>query len=351
MTVAAARPEHPAHDKDVTFRVRVVYRDSAGALHTEWPADRLREAVADTGGIVWVDIDDCGALSNAAIEALLREVFGFHPLAIEDALKETHVPRVDDWGDHLFIVFHAIEFEPKSSRLRSHELDIFLGPTYLVTHHADPLPFLEQDRRNLGRDPENRLRHGPDNLLYHFLDLAVAEFFPAIERLDRAIDAAQEEVFSHPTPKTLQAIFRVKRAALKLHRILAPEREVLNRLARDVYRPIAQEHRVYFRDVYDHLVRVLDLTESLRDLISGALDTYLSAVSNRTNDIMKALTTVTVIFLPLGFITGFWGMNFFAENLSFHTPLPRLLLFVLSCLLMIGGFAWLTYLARRRGWL
>ena len=120
--------------------------------------------------------------------------------------------------------------------------------------------------------------------------------FQAIEHLDDAIDDAQEEVFHKPTPKTLQNIFRVKRSAMQLHRILAPERELLNRLARDAYGPIGEEHRVYFRDVYDDTVRVLDLTETLRDLISGALDTYLSAVANRTNDIMKMLTLVTVMF-------------------------------------------------------
>jgi magnesium transporter len=350
MSVVPAEPPRVAGEPDA-YRVRIVYRDTTGSIRFDWPTDRLREAVDDAGGTVWVDIDDRGSASLAAVEALLRDVFGFHPLAIEDALKESHIPRVDDWGDHLYIVFHSIDFDPRSTHLRFHELDIFLGPNYVVTYHSDPLEFLEQDRRNIERDPENRLRHGPDHLLYHFLDLAVAQLIPAIERLDMAIDAAQEEVFGRPTPRTLQSIFRVKRSALKLYRVLSPEREVLNKLARDTYRPIAQEHRVYFRDVYDHIVRVHDLTESLRDLISGALDTYLSAVSNRTNDIMKALTTVTVIFLPLGFITSFWGMNFFAENLSFHTPLPRPFLFITSCLLMVGGFVWLTYLARRRGWL
>ena len=150
--------------------------------------------------------------------------------------------------------------------------------------------------------------------------MAVAEYLPAIEHLDDAIDDAQDEVFDGPTPQTLQKIFRVKRSALRLHRIVDPEREVLNRLARDAYDPIDDEHRVYFRDVYDHLVRIHDITESLRDLISGALDTYLSVVSNRTNDIMKTLTLVTVMFLPMSFLAGFFGMNFFGETLMFTSP-------------------------------
>jgi magnesium transporter len=178
----------------------------------------------------------------------------------------------------------------------------------------------------------------------------VAEYLPAIEHLDEAIDFAQDEVFGRPTPRTLQAIFRVKRSALRLHRILAPEREVLNRLARDDYEPIQAEHRVYFRDVYDHIVRIHDIAESLRDLISGALDTYLSAISNRTNDIMKALTLVTVMFLPISFLTSFFGMNFFGETLAFKTMLPKMFLFTSSCLIMIITPVAMYLLARHRGW-
>jgi magnesium transporter len=125
----------------------------------------------------------------------------------------------------------------------------------------------------------------------------------------------------------------------------------MNRLARDAYGPIREEHRVYFRDVYDHLVRIHDLTESLRDLISGALDTYLSAISNRTNEIMKALTIVTVLFLPMSFLTGFFGMNFFGDNIALPYHVPRRALFWGSCLLMVASVAVQWYWARRRGWI
>jgi magnesium transporter len=131
---------------------------------------------------------------------------------------------------------------------------------------------------------------------------------------------------------------------------LIPEREVLNHLARDEYAPVLAEHRVYFRDVYDHVVRVHDIMETQRDLISGALDTYLSAISNRTNDIMKTLTLVTVMFLPMSFVAGFFGMNFFGETLAFQSPLPTRLLFTIACLMMVVP-SWAMYLwAWHRGW-
>jgi magnesium transporter len=349
MTVLSAETG-PATEGDDLLQVKVVYRDPAGTIHFDWPVGRLREATDGAGGTVWVDLLDSGATPSDAAEALLRDVFGFHPLAIEDALKETHVPRVDDWSDYLYIVFHSIDFDRDTGDLRLHELDIFLGRNFLVTYHNEPLGFLDLDRRNIERDPENRLRHGPDHLLYHLLDLAVADYLPVIEHLDDAIDDAQEEVFAKPGPRTLQEIFAVKRAAMRLHRIIGPEREVLNRLARDSYAPIAEEHRVYFRDVYDHLVRVHDLTESLRDLISGALDTYLSAISNRTNDIMKMLTIVTVMFLPMSFLAGFFGMNYFGETLAIQTPWPRAFMFWATCALMVVTFVLPGVLAWRRGW-
>ncbi len=343
--------EPPVHVKGgAGHRIRVVYRDGSGEIHLDWPAARIVDAVEDRQGTVWVDIHDIEPEANGDVEALLSDVFHFHPLAIEDALKECHVPRVDDWDDYLYLVFHSIDFEPETDGLRLHELDIFLGANYLVTYHTETLPLIDWHRRNIERDSKNRLKHGADHLLYHLLDKGVSEYMPALEHLDDAVDAAQDEVFERPTTRTIQSIFQIKRSTIRLHRILGPQREVLNRLARDEYGQIAAEHRVYFRDVYDHLVRIHDITEGLRDLISGALDTYLSAISNRTNEIMKTLTLVTVMFMPMSFLAGFFGMNFFGESLEFKAWLPKDTLFVSVCLVtfLTPGAMWLW--ARRRGW-
>jgi magnesium transporter len=337
-------------DSSGARRVRIVVRDESGTIHFDWPVDRLREVLDQSKAIVWVDLQDNGLNNSHNSELILRDVFGFHSLAIEDAVCESHVPRVDDWGEYLYIVFHSIDFDPENVRIRLHELDVFLGRNYVVTYHTETLSALEQLRKNIERDPTNRLRHGADHLVYHILDICVAEYLPAIEHMDEAIDAAQNEVFEHASKSTLQTIFRIKRSTLRLHRILAPEREVLNRLARDDYDVIHPECRVYFRDVYDHIVRVHDIMESLRDLISSALDTYLSAISNRTNDIMKALTLVTVMFLPISFLTSFFGMNFFGDTLTFETRLPKALLFFTSCLIMTVTPIAMAFWARWKGW-
>jgi magnesium transporter len=349
-SVEADRPRAPGASPTIP-RVRVVYREGSGTIHLDWPADQVARAIADAEGTVWVDIEDLESANNASVEAMLRDVFQFHALAIEDALKDTHVPKVDDWDRYLYIVIDTIDFDPETDEIRLHELDLFLGPNYLVTYHNEATEILERHHRNLEREPSNRLKSSAAHLLYRLLDEVVAEFLPAIVHLDDEIDEAQEEVFHVPTSNTLRKIFQVKRNALHLHRVVIPMREVLNRLARDPYAQIPADDRVYFRDVYDHLVRIHDIIESLRDLITGALDTYLSVVSNRTNDIMKALTIVNVMFLPLTFVVGFFGMNFFGDTLMFTwPPLPKGALFWSAFAVMIGTPAGLAIWARRRGW-
>ncbi len=331
-------------------RIRTIYRDGSGAITVDWPVDRIAEALADEKGTLWVDVLDPGSADNRGVEAMLRDTFHFHPLAIEDALRDTHVPRVDDWGTYLYIVFTSIDFDPESDDLRLHELDIFLGKNYLLTYRNESLEVIETICKNIERDLENRLRRGPDYLLYQVLDMAVTAYLPAIERLDEAIDTSQDEVFGNPSPATLHSIFRIKRSAARVHRMIGPMREVLNRLARDPYSTVRDEQRVYFRDVYDHLVRLHDISESLRDLIGGALDTYLSVSANRTNEIMKALTVVTVMFLPLTFLGGFFGMNFFGETLNFTSPMPKQLLFWSTIVLMVVTPWWMYRWVRRKGW-
>ena len=183
------------------------------------------------------------------------------------------------------------------------------------------------------------------------LDAAVDEHLAAIEHLDEAIDDLQDRVFERPGPETLQEIFRVKRSALRLHRIIAPQREVANRLARDPYSLIDDRDRVYFRDVYDHLVRLHDVTESVRDMVTSTLETYLSVSSNRTNEVMKALTLVTVLFLPLNFLVGFFGMNFFGENIQLQgLEISHMMLFVAAGLVMVFSPLGLWIWARRKNW-
>jgi magnesium transporter len=330
--------------------IRTVYRDGAGTLHTDWPLAQVPQALTEQQGLLWVDISGPEEHSDSHLEAWLCDVFHFHHLSVEDALRESHIPKVDDWGEYLYLVFHVAGIDPDEDVLLLQEWDIFLGRNFLVTYHVGPLAILDQDRVQIERDPRDRLRHGADHLMIRFMERAVDQSLAAIEELDERVDTVQNSVLEHATPKTLQRIFRIKRSAIQLHKSLGPQREVLNRLARDPFGPVQAKHRVYFRDLYDHVVRIHDISESLRDLISGTLETYLSVVSNRTNDIMKTLTIVTVMFMPMSFWVGFFGMNFFGEPLALAGPLPRTWLFIASCVFTAVSPWFIWVYARWRKW-
>jgi magnesium transporter len=330
--------------------VNVLYRDGAGNLHLELARERMAEAVADSEGLLWVDFQAPDDAATQEVEGWLDEVFHFHHLAVEDALQETHVPKVDDWGTYLYIVFRLPYIEEGSDTLAFQELDVFLGPNYLVTFHVAAMEILRVERENIVRDSRDRMREGADYLLFRLLERAVDLSLAAIEQLDERVDVLQNLVIEHPSNKVIRTIFKLKRSAIQLHKTLGPQREVLNRLARDVYQPVRPEHRVYFRDLYDHVVRIHDISESLRDLIAGTLETYLSVISNRTNDIMKTLTMVSVMFLPMSFLAGFFGMNFFGEPLVLQVHMPRGLLFIATLVMMAISPCFMWIYAKRKKW-
>ncbi len=327
--------------------IRALYRTPEGTLRTGLKPEELAAPLKGEGGLLWLDLS---GESPAVCEPILRGTFGFHPLAVEDALQESHLPKVDDWGDHLYAVFHAVTFDRRCAEgVRPQELDLFLGRTFLVTFHEESLCAIDRVWEQCRQD-DRHLKEGADYLMYHLIDQVAEGYYPVMDELAEAIDQVQLQVFDQPTNETLQRIFALKRAVLRLNRITSPQREVLARLARDDYAAIAGRHRVYFRDVYDQFVLLHDINESLRDLIAGSLDTYLSVVNNRLNEVMKTLTIIATLFMPLSFVVGFFGMNFFqpVAVLAAWTGRPALwaalAAMVLTPLVM---YLWM----RRRGWM
>jgi magnesium transporter len=326
--------------------LRSIYYSKENLAAINIKPEAYRQALEDKEGLLWVDFEGSPPEED---EPILLEIFRFHPLAVDDALRETHVPKVDDWGDYLYIVLQSMTLgESVASHIQSMELDVFLGENFLVTHHDQQLEPIENLWTTVQRD-ERHLCNGPDHLLYRLVDELATGYMKLVERLDEAIDALEDEIFNHSEPTILEQIFALKRASLQFQRMIAPEREVLNKLARDDYRMIDGQARVYYRDVYDHMVRLHDLSANLRDLASGALDTYLSVINNRTNDIMKTLTIITAFFMPLSFVTGFFGMNFFVADPPF-TQWVSLPVFVLMLSLMVIVPAAMYFWMRRKGW-
>ena len=327
--------------------IRVLYRSYEGILHTDFKEFQLADAILEREGLLWLDM--VNEPKDACIH-ILRDVFGFHPLAIDDALEESHVPKVDDWGEYLYLVLHGIVFNSGEEELLStNELDIFLGANYLVTYRLDDMPGLERVWETCQRD-ERLMQRSAGNLLYRVADEIVTNYMPVVDEIDEQVDQIEDILFDRPQPQVLERIFSLKRALLHLRRIISPQREVLNKLGRGDFSGIPEDERVFFRDVYDHLVRLYDIAEGLRDLVGGALETYLSVVSNRMNEVMKILAVITTLFMPISFLSGFFGMNFFQPVTALTGWTERLTFFVVLAGMVaipFGMFLWM----RRREWM
>ena len=325
----------------------ILFYDKNGAQHTQLTFGDIPEALKDPEGLLWVDFQD---EPPEVCEPVLLNSFCFHPLAVDDALQETHIPKIDDWEQYLYIALRAISFEINDGDfLETPELDVFLGHNYIVTHHDKPVPALERTWKHIQRDSRH-IKHGADHILYLIIDELAVEFMKVVEQLDDEIEIVEDQIFDLPGPEILEKAFSLKRATIHLRRTLSPLREVLNKLARDEYDVIDAKDRIYFRDVYDHLVRLHDITETLREMVNGALETYLSVINNRMNDTVKTLTVITTLFMPISFVAGFFGMNFFEPVLSDSAWTGSTAL-ALTLLLMASVPTIMYMYIRKRGWM
>jgi magnesium transporter len=321
--------------------IRSLYCTRDGNINTGLLVQDFALALQDTDGLLWVDLV---AEPNNVCRPILQETFGFHPLAVDDALEETHVPKVDDWGEYLYLVVGAVDSEQKTgTQLSTLEVDTFLGKNYVVTYHSKPVAAIERLWVVCQRD-ERQLRKDANYLLYRLIDEIASDYIFMAEEIDEAINKIEDELFENPQPVLLEQIFALKRDLLHLRRIIAPQREMVNKLARGDYAVIDLDTKVYFRDVYDHFVRLYDIIENLRDLVNSALEIYLSVINNRMNNAVKTLTIITTIFMPISFLVGFFGMNFFEPvvSMSIWTGWPAFILLILAIVLIpIGMYLWI----------
>jgi magnesium transporter len=279
--------------------------------------------------------------------AKLRELFGFHPLALEDTEHFGQRPKLDNYGDHVLLVFYGAWRHRAEDPEPLREVHLFVSGHYVVTVHRDPLPPLEQQREVL----DGRVLHSEQFLLYRILDALTDSFFPILSDMDDEIDELEAAVLEDPTERQLERLFALKRQLVAMRKVITPQRDLFARSVDQIAQlpGLELDERDYFRDVYDHLIRISDLIDSYRDLLSGATDLYLSTVSNRQNDVMKQLTVIATIFLPLAFITGFFGQNFgFMVN---HLIKSTWTFWVVGIGSMLATVAGLVVFFRRKGWL
>jgi len=285
------------------------YLGTDGKLLTDLSREQIKDFLARGDGLLWLDLQE----TNEADRPLLCEVFNFHSLAVDDCISTNlHHPKIDDYDDHLFIIVHGINYHSKSNVVETTELAIFLGRNYVVTSHNIPMKTVETAIERLGKSPR-LMQRGADFLAYNLMDILVDNIIPVLDRLNEHSTDIEKEVLEDPRKETLNAIMELKRSSLALRRVMTQQRQVINSLSRGDFELVSEPMRIYYRDIYDHVVRVEDFAQNLRDLLDSALNTYLSSVSNRMNEIMKVLTLVASIFIPLTLIAGIYGMNF--ENM------------------------------------
>lgn len=330
--------------------IRVFYSPSENEFRTDLELADLPVLLAQPQGLLWLDFSEEPLETG---ETILRDVFHFHPLAVDDALTEAHVPKVDDWQDYLYVVLRAFvyvkENEEGEEETLIPELDIFIGRQFVVTYHEMPITAVDRVWASCQRDPR-LLSNGPDHLLYRLADEIINDAIRVVEELQEDLDQLEDIIFDNPLPETAERIFHLKRNILRLRRVIAPQREVLNKLARDDFAVIDPHDRIYFRDSYDHLMRLYELIDNLRDLTAGVLDTYLSVVNNNMNNVMKTLAVFTALFLPLTFITGFFGMNFFTTTIDTHHWSGWIAFGLAIGIMLILPTVMLVWM-RHRGWL
>lgn len=285
-------------------------------------------------GIRWVDV----SAQTEADMALLQERFGLHPLAIEDCLHYGQRPKLEEYSGHLFIVTHAFCFaNEQTMEIEVRELHAFLGPRWLVTVHASPIAPLDEAWKRAAADATLG-RRGADFLYYLVADGIVDACFPVLDRIADELEEIEDAVLEGGGREELARIFRLKHALVKLRKVLAPQRDVMGLLTKRGSDVIAEKTTLYLRDVYDHLLRLHESVETGRDLLGNVLEAHLSMIANRTNEIMKRLTILSSIFLPLSFITGFFGQNF--EIVPYKSSALFAVVMVACALVPISMLAW-----------
>lgn len=304
----------------------------------------------DMESVSWVDVQGLG---NQDILQRIGSVFNLHPLVLEDVVNMTERPKIEDYEDQLLIIAQMVVPKERTAGFYSEQVSLVLGKNYLLTVQEEAEhDCFEGVRARIEKCKGIIRRQGADYLAYALLDSIVDGFFPVLERYGEQIEELEEEVIVEPTQKTLQKIYKIRRELLQLRRAIWPQRDAINSLIRDGSELISEEVRIYLRDCYDHTVQVMDMVETYRELASGLMDVYLSAVSNKMNEIMKLLTIVSSIFIPLTFVAGIYGMNFNPEKSPYNMPelgwywgYPMCLavMVTIACTLLV--FFW------RKGWL
>ena len=288
-------------------RITIIDYDAAGFIEKEVGSAEECFPFKETPTVTWINVD---GVHDAGIIEKLGGRFDIHPLVLEDIMTTTQRPKIEDLGGAVFVVLRMIEFDETSFEMAADQISLILGPNYVLSFQETPGDCLDPVRERI-RSGKGRIRKlGPDYLAYALIDAVVDNYFFVLERFGEKIDGLEERLIAEPRRELLHEIHALKRDMIDLRKSVWPLREVVSGLERLESPLIKKSTGVFLRDVYDHAIQVIDTVESFRDILTSMVETYLSSVSNRMNEVMKVLTIIATIFIPITFLVGVYGMNF-----------------------------------------
>jgi magnesium transporter len=307
----------------------------------DFPAADISDYCLSEQNVVWADVSDP---TGKDFEELAEE-FNFHPLSIEDCRNAHQRPKVEEYPGYYFIVLYESELVGADDDLELRELNIFLGPNYLVTVHSRPIRAIETAKR-LWAEWTDRSGQGAGLLAYLLIDAIVDDYLPLLDVLSDHMDDLEDNIFGDFKPEAIQDIFRIKKQLLYLRRSITPLRDVFNTMLRREQPIFPRETLVYFQDVFDHIIRVADTIDNLRDMLGSTMDAYLSVSGNRMNQVMKRLTSISTILMSVTLVAGIYGMNF-----DFMPELKWRFGYVFALLSMVGIGLGIYFYLRKIKWL
>ena len=299
-------------------RIRVSYMDYDEAKVEEKEVEDVVQCFPfkDTPTVTWINID---GIHEVSLIEKIGNHFEMHPLILEDIVNSTQRPKLEDFGHYIFIILKMIYFDEKENATKIEQVSLILGENYVISFQEREGDIFESIRERIRKGKGRIRKMGSDYLAYALLDAVVDSYYLILEKLGEQLEDLEDRVVSNPQPETSQEIHKLKREMIFLRRSVWPLREVINSLERGESPLIKKACRIFLRDVYDHTIQVIDTVETFRDMVSGMHDTYLSSISNKMNEVMKVLTIIATIFIPLTFIAGIYGMNFeFMPELKWH---------------------------------
>jgi len=333
--VAEAAPDAPP------VKITVIDYDENSYAEKEIEAATDCRLPRDKQVTTWINVD---GVHRAGVIEELGECFGLHPLVLEDIANNEQRPKTEDFGDYFFVVLKMLDYE--GGEVATEQVSVILGPNYVVSFQEREGDVFDTVRERI-RNSKGRIRKaGPDYLAYALLDAVVDNYFIILEEIGEQVETLEEDLLRDPTPETLHSIHELKREMIILRKSVWPLREVVNALGRGDTPLIRETTRVFLKDVYDHTIQVIDAVETYRDVLSGMLDLYLSTVSNKMNEVMKVLTIIATIFIPLTFLAGVYGMNFrHMPELGWRWSYPAIWLVIVTLSLLM------IFLFKRKKWL